>query len=88
MSYGGERTGLGGHRPAEHDLGSHRRARCGIDPVARRLLGVPVLLNRGLGDDVGLIIAPDTVTVDHDGAVEVKWSDTVSDAFACTSATR
>ena len=59
-----------------------------IDPVARRLWGVPVVLNPGLGDDVGLIIAQDAVTVDHDGAVEVKRSDTVSDAFACRSATR
>ena len=28
-----------------------------MDPVARRLWGVPTVLNWGLGDDVGLIIA-------------------------------
>ena len=53
-----------------------------IDPIARRVWGVPVVLQSGLGDDVGLIIAQDAVSVDYDGAVEVKWSDAVSDAFA------
>ena len=43
-----------------------------IDPVARRLWGVPVVLNQDLGDDVGLIIAQDAVTLDHDRQVEVK----------------
>ena len=33
-----------------------------IDPVARRLWGVPVVLNQALGDDVGLIIAQDPHT--------------------------
>ena len=41
-----------------------------------------MVLQSGLGDDVGLIIAQDAVSVDYDGAVEVKWSDAVSDAFA------
>ena len=40
-----------------------------IDPIARRIWGVPVVLNQGLGDDVGLIIAQDAVTVDH----EARW---------------
>jgi len=31
-----------------------------------------VVLNPGQGDDVGLIIAQDVVTVDHDPQVEVK----------------
>ncbi len=43
-----------------------------IDTVARRLWGVPVVLNQGQGDDVGLIIAQDAVTVDHDRQVEMK----------------
>jgi hypothetical protein len=43
-----------------------------IDPVARRLWGVPVVLNHEQSDDVGLIIAQDVVTVDHDPQVEVK----------------
>ena len=29
-----------------------------IDPVARRLWGVPTVLHQGEGDDVGLIIRP------------------------------
>ncbi|MCV7368674.1 phage major capsid protein [Mycolicibacterium duvalii] len=52
-----------------------------IDPVARRLWGVPVVLNQGLGEDTGLVIGDGAVTVDHDGQVEVKWSDAVSDDF-------
>jgi HK97 family phage prohead protease/HK97 family phage major capsid protein len=53
-----------------------------IDPVARRLWGVPVVLNQGLGDDVALIIGQDAVTVDHDGVVDVRWSDAVASDFA------
>ena len=30
-----------------------------VDSVARRVWGVPVVLNQGQGDDVGLIIAQD-----------------------------
>jgi hypothetical protein len=36
-----------------------------IDPVARRLWGVPMVLNWGLGGDVGLIIVQDEVTVNQ-----------------------
>ncbi|MGK2903590.1 MAG: HK97 family phage prohead protease [Mycobacterium sp.] len=53
-----------------------------IDPVARRLWGVPVVLNQGLGAKTGLVVGRDAVTVDHDGAVDVAWSDAVSDDFA------
>lgn len=53
-----------------------------IDPIARRLWGVPVVLNQGLGEDVGLVIGDGAVTVDHDGQVDVRWSDAVSDDFA------
>ena len=53
-----------------------------VDPVTRRLWGVPVVLNQGLGDDVGLVIGDGAVTLDHDGKVEVKWSDAVSDDFS------
>ncbi|WP_099024707.1 HK97 family phage prohead protease [Mycolicibacterium palauense] len=53
-----------------------------IDPVARRLWGVPVVLNQGLGADTGLVIGDGAVTVDHDGQVEVKWSDAVNDDFS------
>lgn len=53
-----------------------------VDPVTRRLWGVPVVLNQGLGDDVGLVIGDGAVTLDHDGRVEVKWSDAVNDDFS------
>ncbi|MCW2591768.1 MAG: phage prohead protease, family [Mycobacterium sp.] len=53
-----------------------------IDPVARRLWGVPVVLNQGLGVKVGLILGKDAVTVHHDGAVDVRWSENVASDFA------
>ena len=53
-----------------------------IDAVARRLWGVPVVINQGLGAETGLIIGKDAVTVDHDGVVDTRWSDAVSDDFA------
>lgn len=53
-----------------------------IDPVARRLWGVPVVLNQGLGAKTGLVLGTDAVTVDHDGHVDVRWSESVSDDFA------
>jgi HK97 family phage major capsid protein/HK97 family phage prohead protease len=52
-----------------------------IDAIQRRLWGVPVVLNQGLGAKVGLVIATDAVTVDHDGAVDVRWSDAVGTDF-------
>ncbi len=52
-----------------------------IDPVARRLWGVPVTLNQGLGAKTGLIIAQDAVTLDHDGLVDTRWSDAVGTDF-------
>ena len=59
-----------GHRAAERDPGGTDGAP--IDPVGRRLSGVLAVLNQGLGDDTGLIIGKDAVTVDHDRQVEVK----------------
>jgi hypothetical protein len=46
-----------------------------VDPVSRRLWGIPVVLNQGLGAKTGLVITTDAVTVDHDGVVDVSWSD-------------
>ena len=40
--------------------------------MARRLSGVLAVLNQVLGDDNGLIIGKDAVTVDQDRQVEVK----------------
>lgn len=53
-----------------------------IDPVARRLWGVPVVLNQGLGAETRLLLGTDAVTLDHDGVVDVRWSESVSDDFA------
>jgi HK97 family phage major capsid protein len=52
-----------------------------VDPVARRLWGIPVVLNQGLGAKTGLVIAGGAVTVDHDGVVDVRWSDAVGTDF-------
>jgi HK97 family phage prohead protease/HK97 family phage major capsid protein len=52
-----------------------------VDPVARRLWGYPVTLNQGLGAKTGLVIGEGAVTLDHDNAVSVKWSDAVNADF-------
>lgn len=52
-----------------------------IDPVARRLWGVPVVLNQGLGAKTGLVLGEGSVVVDTDGNVETHWSDNVADDF-------
>jgi hypothetical protein len=52
-----------------------------VDPVARRLWGIRGVLNQGLGAKTGLVIARDVVTVDHDGVVDVRWSDAVGTDF-------
>ncbi|WP_205873462.1 HK97 family phage prohead protease [Mycobacterium camsae] len=52
-----------------------------IDPVARRLWGVPVVLNQGLGSKTGLVLGKGAVTIDHDGAVDVAWSENIADDF-------
>jgi hypothetical protein len=47
--------------------------------VGRRLAGVLAVLNQGLGEDTGLIIGTDEVTVDNDRQVEVTGrGDTVT----------
>lgn len=52
-----------------------------IDPVARRLWGVPVVLNQGLGAKTGLVLGQGSVVVDTDGSVDTHWSDNVADNF-------
>ncbi|MET0996343.1 MAG: phage major capsid protein, partial [Mycobacterium sp.] len=49
-----------------------------IDPVARRLWGVPVVVNNTLPAKFGLVIGQGAVVVDHDGKLDVKWTDAVS----------
>lgn len=53
-----------------------------VDPVSRRLWGVPVVLNQGLGAKTGLVIGKDAVTLDHDGNVDAAWSENVASDFA------
>ncbi len=52
-----------------------------VDSAARRLWGVPVVLNQGLGSKTGLILGEDAVTVDHDNSIEAEWTDNVNDDF-------
>jgi HK97 family phage major capsid protein/HK97 family phage prohead protease len=52
-----------------------------VDPVARRLWGVPVVCNQALGSKVGLVIGAGAVVVDHDGSIDTKWSDAVGTDF-------
>ena len=49
--------------------------------MARRLWGIPVVLNQNLGAKTGLVIAENAVIIDHDGVVDTRWSDAVSDDF-------
>lgn len=39
-------------------------------------------LNQGFGAKAGLVLGTEAVTVDHDGHVDVRWSEAVSDDFA------
>jgi HK97 family phage major capsid protein len=50
-----------------------------VDPVARRLWGVPVVINNTLGAKVGLVIGEGAVMVDNSGQFETKWTDAVDD---------
>jgi HK97 family phage prohead protease/HK97 family phage major capsid protein len=52
-----------------------------IDAVQRRLWGVPVVINQGLGAKVGLVIGDGAAVVDHDGNVDTRWSDAVGTDF-------
>lgn len=53
-----------------------------VDPVARRLFGIPVVLSQLLGTGVGLVLGDGAVTVDHDNLIDTRWSDAVGDDFA------
>jgi HK97 family phage major capsid protein len=50
-----------------------------IDPIARRLWGVPVVVNNTMPAKVGLLLSEGSVIVDHDGRVETKWFDSAND---------
>jgi HK97 family phage major capsid protein len=50
-----------------------------VDPVARRLWGTPVVINNNLGAKVGLVLGEGAVVLDHDGRIDTKWTDSVSD---------
>ena len=52
-----------------------------VEPVARRLIGIPVVLNQGLGAGIGLVIVDGAVTVDHDNVIETAFSDAVGHLF-------
>jgi HK97 family phage major capsid protein len=46
-----------------------------VDSQTQRLFGLPVILSNILPAKVGLVIAQDSVVVDTDGVLDVKWSD-------------
>lgn len=50
-----------------------------IDPVSRRLWGVPVVVNNTLGAKVGLVVGQGAVIIDHDGRIETNRTDSVND---------
>ncbi|WP_301149000.1 HK97 family phage prohead protease [Mycobacterium simiae] len=52
-----------------------------VDATARKLWGVPVVLNQGLGAKTGLVLGDGAVTLDSDNALSVKWSDAVGTDF-------
>lgn len=52
-----------------------------VDAVSRRLWGVPVVTNQGLGAGVGLVIGDGAVIVDHDNQIETVFSDSGGDLF-------
>ncbi|BBY60219.1 phage major capsid protein [Mycolicibacterium sarraceniae] len=56
-----------------------------IDPTARRLWGVPVVLNQGLGAKTGLVLGEGSVTIDHDGELDTRWSENVGTDFTSNS---
>ena len=51
-----------------------------VDATARRLWGIPVVLNQAMGAKVGLVLGEGAVTVDN-GQSDTRWSDAVSDDF-------
>lgn len=52
------------------------------DVVARRLWGVPVVINNTMPAKTGLVLSEGSVVVDTDSKFEVKWTDAVSDDVA------
>jgi HK97 family phage major capsid protein len=46
-----------------------------VDSQTQRLFGLPVILSNILPAKVGLVIAQDSVVVDTDGHLDIKWSD-------------
>ena len=46
-----------------------------VDSQTQRLFGLPVVLSNILPAKTGLVIAQDSVVVDTDGVLDVKWSD-------------
>ena len=71
----------GSSRTARNHQRRNRRTRRAHRPRRKTPVGVPVALNQGLGAKVDLVIAETAVTVDHDGVVDVRWSDAVGTDF-------
>ncbi len=52
-----------------------------IDATARRLWGVQAVVSNVLPADTAVLLESGSVSVDHDGTVDTRWSDAVSDDF-------
>jgi HK97 family phage prohead protease/HK97 family phage major capsid protein len=53
-----------------------------IDATTRRLWGVQAVVSNVLPAKTSVLLDQSSVSVDHDGAIDTKWSDAVSDDFA------
>lgn len=53
-----------------------------IDATARRLWGVQAVVSTVLPEATAILLDGTAVSVDHDGQIDTRWSDAVSDDFA------
>ena len=56
-----------------------------LDPVSRRLFGVPMAIETGLPAKTAIVLGKDSVSLDTDGEVSSTWSDAVADDFQTNS---
>lgn len=52
-----------------------------IDATARKLWGVQAVVSNALPAKTAVLLEQNAVSVDHDGVIDTRWSDAVSDDF-------
>jgi HK97 family phage major capsid protein len=52
-----------------------------VDATTRRLWGVQAVVSNVLPADTAVLLESGSVSVDHDGTIDTRWSDAVSDDF-------